>query len=504
MLSREYAALERVAQGVPLHEALDGTDPGDWVGFDIDVRAARWADHDVLAGRGTSEPAFALCHHDGRVREEALERAAALPELVPLVVIRTADWAAPVRERARALLPPLLAATAPEALAPLTALVLHVARRERGAFARDTLAALVRSAALTDLEPLLAAEDRGTRRFAHGIAVERGLLSPVRLARTAAADADTVVQHLCAEAALVHADAVGDAVIEPLLGSRQPGVRAVGVTALRKAGRHAEARPYLTDRSGLVRACARYVLRQGGVDPLPLYRALCADPGDPGIPGWAPLGLAECGGSADAALLWPLVGHPVPAVRARAIAGLRVLDRADTERLRPLLDDPAPAVARETVSALLPSARRLPEEWLARRLDASRPVHTRRAAFRLLRARGGVVQLRAAVRLLDDEDPSIRALAGPTIQQWDPPVGEDHDPAEVAALLDRCTHLFSDDVMRRLRWRCGIEDRNEQRAEAPPFDNPSHGTDVRAHRRPYSELHRRAARFLRRHRPTRG
>ncbi|MGW2562162.1 hypothetical protein ACWCXB_23475 [Streptomyces sp. NPDC001514] len=455
-----------VQQGGPVHEALV-TDPEAWLDFDTAVRIRRLNTPESDAGGNTHHPALALCHRDGRVRESALEQAAARPELLSLIVIRTADWAAPVRGRARALLPGLLASARPETLAPLTALVLRLARRERGAFARDTLAALLRSAPPAVFPPLLSAEDRDTRRFAYRAAVERSLLPAARLARAAATDADTVVQNLCAEAALA-LDASGDEVIVPLLESRQPGVRSAGVTALRRAGRHAEARPYLTDRSGLVRACARYVLRQGGLEPLPLYRALCADPSDPGVPGWAPLGLAECGEPRDAALLWPLTAHPVPAVRARAVAGLRTLDKVDTERLRPLLDDPAPAVARETVSALLPSADRLPEDWLARRLAADRPAHTRRAAFRLLRAQGGIAQLRAAVRLLDDEDPSLRALAGSAIQQWEPPVGGHHDPAELAALLlDRCTHLFGDYEMQRLRVRSGVPESGTNSAERP-------------------------------------
>ncbi|MER7819188.1 hypothetical protein [Streptomyces sp. NPDC096153] len=115
-----------------------------------------------------------------------------------------------------------------------------------------------------------------------------------------------------------------------------------------------------------------------------------ADPADPGMPDWAPLGPAECGEPADSALLWPLTTRLTPSVRARAVAGLHLLGRADVERLRPLLDDPTPAVVREAATTLLPWADLLPEDRLLRRLtDRRKPAHTRRAAFRLLRARGG-------------------------------------------------------------------------------------------------------------------
>lgn len=405
-----------------------------------------------------SELALALCHVDGRIREAVIERVADFPGLLPLIVIRCTDWAAPVRERAR----PLLASALPEVGGPylvaLAALVLRVAGRGHGIFARDLLERTLREGPRENVEALLASGDRTTRRFAHRLAVQERLLSPASLARAAAGDGDVVIQDLCAEAA--HAavrEGAYDEVLGPLLLSRQPRVRSAGVTALRRAGRPAQAEPFLVDRSGLVRACARWVLRQHGTDPLPLYRELCADPSDPKLPPAAPLGLAESGTRTDAALLIPLLSHPSGPVRAAAVAGLRLLDRADTELLLALLDDSSPSVARETAAALLPSAEHLPEAWLTQRIAADRPAHTRKAAFRPLRAQGGVAQLRAAVHLLTDENPRLRALAGQTIQLWTvPPTDVPLGDAEVDALLDRCTHLFSDYVLRRLRRQLGI------------------------------------------------
>lgn len=483
MPTRGNAAVERLAQGMALHEALGATDPEAWLELDAEARAVRPTAPVGQSRDRARVPALALCHRDGRVREAALEQVADARDLLPLLVVRTADWAGPVRTRARELLPALLAGSEPADLVPVTALTLRLARRERGGFALETLASFLRTARPALLEPLLTAPDRRSRRFAFGLAVERGLLPASRLALAAAADDDAVVQNLCAEAALA-LDPTGDDVITPLLRARCPAARSAGVTALRRAGRHGEARPYLTDRSGQVRACARYVLRQGGIQPHPLYRALCADPADHGIPGWAPLGLAECGESADAELLWPLTTHLMPSVRARAVAGLRLLGRSDVERLRPLLDDPTPAVAREAAAALLPWADRLPEDWLRRRLTTRRsPAHTRRAAFRLLRARGGIAELRGAVILLDDQDPSLRALAGSAIRQWEPSVEGHHDPAELDALLNRCTHLFSEYVLLRLRWRAGLPGRPPAVGEAgtagEPGTAPEPGAAVR-------------------------
>ncbi|MFB8775289.1 HEAT repeat domain-containing protein [Streptomyces broussonetiae] len=170
----------------------------------------------------------------------------------------------------------------------------------------------------------------------------------------------------------------------------------------------------------------------------------------------AAVGLAECGERADAVLLWPLLGHPEGRVRAGAVAGLRMLDVVDVERLRPLLDDPEPGVVREVTRALLPSAGALPLETLTDRLAPGRPRQARVAAFRLLWARGGVVALRAAVALLDDPDDRLRTWAGQSVQRWHAGRGVVRGDAEVGELLDRARHLCSDYVLKRRKWAAGL------------------------------------------------
>ncbi|WP_345046842.1 hypothetical protein, partial [Streptomyces rameus] len=289
--------------------------------------------------------------------------------------------------------------------------------RRRGDFALGLLGDVLRRAPRERLTPLLASGDRAVRRLGYGVALERGLLSAVELARAAARDDDTVVRAQCADAALAAVredDAPG--VLDALLGARGPHARSAGVTALRRLGRPDRAVAFLADRSALVRACARYVLRQHGTDPLPWYRARCAGPADPALPPGAAIGLAECGRRADAALLWPLLDHPAPGVRARAVAGLRTLDVGDVPRMRRLLDDPAPGVVREATLALLPSAGALPAQWLLRRLDPARPRWERLSAWRLLDAHGEAVRLRAAVALLGDPDERLRKRAVPVVR----------------------------------------------------------------------------------------
>ncbi|WP_262388078.1 hypothetical protein [Streptomyces parvus] len=415
-------AVVRVCEGATPEEAFDTASAGAWLALDAGVRSLDdrpwlWTRPpgeperpaptllDRLRGRTGPRaappaspppppPAVALCHPDGRVREAALDAVRTAPELRPLLVVRCADWVAPVREKART----ALAELPGDALFPLAGLILRLARRDRGDFARALLEEALREGPAAEVLALTADPDRATYRIAYRIAVERGLLTPIELAATAAACGDVTLQDLCAEAAVAAVkpeEAVrpgaspgpdGAAVLDRLLTARSPRVRSAGVTALRRAGRHGDAEPFLADRSAVVRACARYVLRQGGVDPLPLYRELCADPA--AHPGGA-AGLGECGDRVtDAEALWTLVEHPVPAVRLHAISGLRALDVVVRERLTPSLDDPSPAVVRAATRALLPEAAGIPEHLLRERSAPERPRAVRVAADRLLRAAG--------------------------------------------------------------------------------------------------------------------
>lgn len=424
------AAAVRLAEGAPLRSVVAVADPGAWLWLDAGVREVSWYQGvpvpdwvrtaplpSDLRQLGESGLALALCHRDGRIRQAAIRQSRPHPDLLPLIAIRCADWAAPVRERARKL---LREALTPQTAADLAPLILRLGHRDRGDFGIELLADALRQAHLEQLTPLFGHPDRATRRFAYRLAVEHRRLSPVALARAAARDEDAVVQDLCATAALTtmqETDVDVEDLLEPLLTARAPRVRSAGVTALRRAGQPERAEPFLGDRSAVVRACARYVVRQHGGSPTAWYRERCATPDDPALAPGAVIGLAECGDRGDGALLWRLLVHPAGGVRAQAVAGLRALDLADARRLTPLLDDPAPGVVRETAVALLPSAKQLPADWLLERTERERPRHIRVAAFRLLGAHGRAAARRAAAALLEDPDLKLRTWARRTAQQ---------------------------------------------------------------------------------------
>ncbi|MFJ6482661.1 HEAT repeat domain-containing protein [Streptomyces sp. NPDC091682] len=432
---------------------LPGGPAAEWIAFDHEVRRTHhWSYTSPLE----TPDAVKLCHANGRIREAALRTPS--PLLLELVLIRCTDWVPAVREQARRVLAAALADDPAGTVLRLTPLVMRLGRREQGAWALERFeAALDGDRAL--LGELRGSADPLSRRFAARLTLDAGLLDVRELARLAAGEQDPVTGGLWTAGALaaLAADGPDDRAVDALLGGRSPMVRSAGVTALRGAGRTAEAVGHFDDRSGLVRACARWLVRQGGGDPYTVCRERLADPAR--ATPYAVTGFAECARREDAPLLRVLLEHPDGRVRAAAVAGLRLLDTTDIELLRALLDDPSPAVAREVARSLSASALLLPVDWLMDRIAPERPSHTRRAAYRLLFARGGVAGLRASTELLTDRDPALRTIAAQRVQSmWSPYRQPDlplRDP-EVGALLDRCTHLFSGYVMRQMRARLGL------------------------------------------------
>lgn len=159
-------AAVQLATGAPLRSTLDVADPDDWLALDAGVREVAWYrsqflpewEHSAplpvdLTQLGESRLALALCHRDGRIRQEALSQAAPYPGLLPLIVIRCTDWGSPVRERARQLLREVLDVDSALDLAPL---IMRVGRRDRGAFGVEVLGEVLRRATRGQLAALFA------------------------------------------------------------------------------------------------------------------------------------------------------------------------------------------------------------------------------------------------------------------------------------------------------------------------------------------------------------
>lgn len=488
--ARQDAEKGRAAAAALLDEAggavaagLAGTGPEAWTAFDEEVRIQIASSYPPpRSGRIESR----LCDRDGRVREAALSAGQNPPP--QLVLIRCADWVPQVRERARRELAGIVARDPVAALVELSPLIVRLGRRDHGAWAVEQLEAALSGRhspvtagwrpgqpsatwswkALTGeqcadaLARLGGRADLPTRRFAARLTVAAGRTGVRDLALRAARELDPATARLWTDAALraMAEDGPDGAAVDALLTGHIPMVRASGVTALRGAGRADQAARYLADRSGLVRACARWLLSQGGEDPYARYLALVTAPGQ--LSPYAVTGFSECAKQADAPLLRSLLDHPAGAVRAAAVAGLRRLDAAtDDALLLPLLDDPWPAVTREASLSLLPVARRLDHRHLAGRIAPERPAHVRRGAFRLLRGQGGIHELRASVALSADPDPALGAQARATVRGWNWQATlrlEEADLPELSVLLWQSSHLFDAYELGLRRSRLGLTD----------------------------------------------
>ncbi|MER5762271.1 hypothetical protein [Streptomyces sp. NPDC002082] len=405
--------------GRALDEVLDTEDPSSWSALDLGVRSAAPLGPEAVG----SLTATALCHWDGRIRERAVAEATGTPELLPLVVLRCADWTPQVREAARHVVAQALRDSGEDTLRALTPMVMHLAKRRQGQWAVGAFEAALREPRHAAVRAELCSHrDLRTRRTAVRITLEAaGAFTAPALARRAAGEPDAVLRHLWTQAALAAMAARGpeDSAVDALLASRTGSVRAAGVTSLRAAGRAGEAPRYLADPSAAVRACARWLLRQHGAEARTAYLRMCADSPAPG----AVLGLAECGEPSDAAVLTCLLGHRDGPVRAAAVAGLRLLGGPGpgpgTEALAALLDDPSAAVLREVTRSLRPVAGRLPAGPLVARTVRDRPAHVRAAALRLLAAQAADEGLPALTAALDDPLPELRRIALDLLRRWD-------------------------------------------------------------------------------------
>ncbi|MGW2476611.1 hypothetical protein [Streptomyces sp. NPDC001665] len=93
-MDHAWTVAQRLAEGLPLREALGGRDSAeDWVALDLAVRYPPWYAPDgwdaPARDAAPAEPAtaLALCHRVGRIRETALDRVARYPDLLPLLVV---------------------------------------------------------------------------------------------------------------------------------------------------------------------------------------------------------------------------------------------------------------------------------------------------------------------------------------------------------------------------------------------------------------------------------
>ncbi|MEV4941850.1 hypothetical protein [Streptomyces zaomyceticus] len=241
-------------------------------------------------------------------------------------------------------------------------------------------------------------------RTALATALEEGLLGPEDLVRLAVAHPERIARRTALAALLDAHDP--SPFLDELATARDAVVRAAAVERLRPAGRDDDLARHLTDSHAPVRALARRELRAAGVDPYPVYRALCTDPAT--VTPAAVSGLAGRRDPEDVPLFHELTRHALGAVRARALGVLRRLGSLPGDGPVAFADDPDRTV-RKTV---LRTVRRHP--GALRVLLTAAHGDVRAAALDLLRSRHGL-HWREAVPFLEDPAPSVTRVARATV-----------------------------------------------------------------------------------------
>ncbi|GAA1647318.1 hypothetical protein ACFQY4_15935 [Catellatospora bangladeshensis] len=473
-VANQLIATTRDARGEDRSRALLAlaTSPGSWwAALDATLRSQSWHVQDYVPGltdlvaEGRAdllELVVAGCHHNGRLRGAAVARLRAHDHPVAdvLLALRSADWADPVRDAARAACERSLTPDIdPERLLVIADLADAIRDRVRARWLRERLDDLVTRLPDPALTRLLSDARPRVRRHAYRVALAAGRLPVDRLVAAALDDPDNVIRTVCANAAFAAAPDLS--VARSLLAARLPLVRSEAVRLLARDGDLAVARAALADPAPVVRLVAQVAVGKAGDDPAACYRELLARAApEPG----AIAGLGETGTAADAELIAPRLAHPAARGRAAAVRALVALDAVRAEQLLPLLRDPSAAVVAQAASALCGVAHEISEP-LHELLGAGHPVPVRRAAYRLLLVRDVWRGLAASLRLLATADPVLLAQARSEVDAWPrnpgPRAYRQLTPevvAELRAAIEQARPVLGDSRAELLHW-CLRQDR---------------------------------------------
>ncbi|MFC7590005.1 hypothetical protein ACFQYP_44710 [Nonomuraea antimicrobica] len=399
-------------------DVLAAANPAIWL--DLDIALRRRDDRNRTVDRSPLPLALVLtaCARRGRKREWAVRHPVMRDDLrpLPVLLVRSTDWAEAVRAPALKVLREVLTdGNVPAtALASAASVAVRLADRVRGGPALDLVCdALVRAGDDT-LDGVRACADPRGRRYAFDVVLRAGRMDHGRLVAAARHEPDSVIRTRCATELAEQAVAQDrPELAEEILDGTSAAGRVQALTALVRLGHTRHASRFLDDVTGMVRLTAQWGLRRAGGDPAELYRRRVENGG---ATRGLLAGLGDCGARADGALVEPYLRDPRPRVRAEAVRTLRRLGaRADVAAL---LGDPAPVVVRNVVTTLLADGPGVPVERLWALCAAGRPRHVRVAAYRLLARRDAWSRIHAGLRLVSDPDETLRGLAHADLTLW--------------------------------------------------------------------------------------
>jgi hypothetical protein len=403
---------------------LSALSPRDWLRLDVEVRRFHHYRNDDAwpriadPVRTASDPLSVLltaCAGDGRLRQRAVQSPLMRSDqrLLPVLLIRTGDWAKQVRDDAEQVLPAALDSADADGLLRATGIAVAMRDWQRGQSAITAVTEALRRRSDGALNAARTSDDVQVRRLAYRVWLESGRADSDAIVAAAMTECDIICQRLIVDALArnwQHDE------LERLLTARFAPVRAAAVAGLVQIGHPEAGGAALADRSAKVRAVAQWAMQVAGRDAAEPYRAMLVS-GDDSSTRTAIAGLGECGTVDDAESVARYLSHDRPRVRAEVIRAVRRLG-GTLSRIAGMLTDPAPVVVRAVVDATLGQPRLVTNDRLWDLLAADQPAHVRRAAFRLLIARDRWTRIEADLRLVADPDELLAGNARTNLIGW--------------------------------------------------------------------------------------
>ncbi|MFG2091897.1 HEAT repeat domain-containing protein [Spirillospora sp. NPDC048824] len=443
-----------------------------WVGLDRALRTPAVVYDGRPVGTMNRPPAderlsrlVAACSPDGRRRESAVADPVMCADglLLPVLVLRTADWVPQVRERARRTLTAALRSASTAALLAAASVAVAIGSWTRGGHALEAVAGALCTAPDEVLASARRHPDIGVRRLAYRSWLSSGRSRHEEVMRAALGEHDGVCALRCAQ--WLVSDAVRDRrvdVLERLLeqGSAKVGVEAL--TALVRLGRPEAGVAHLPDRSAMMRATAQWAVRRADRSPAAIYRDALAGDRPPGRARALVAGLGECGTRQDLPALLPFLKHPSPRVRAEAVRAVRRLG-GSVPRISDMLADPAPVVVRAVEQALRNEPYAVPTPRLWALLAADSPPHVRLGAYDQLRMKDTWTRVHVDLHLLAARDRELGNRAHTDLTDW-----SRHSAAtayrtptkemalRLGQLIDMAEALIGAQHAHQLRWTLAI------------------------------------------------